>query len=52
MKTFINYNVHKALPYWFRRYVRMDKTAHLEPLLYEDDDLAVVHSRRNDIEKK
>jgi len=28
--------VKKALPYWFKRYVFMDKTATLEPLYHFD----------------
>lgn len=31
-RTHMNYQLTKAVPYWFRRWVMMDKTATLEPL--------------------
>jgi len=35
-RTHMAYQVKKALPYWFKRYVFMDKTATLEPLYHFD----------------
>ena len=34
--TFVKYNTTKTLPYWFKRYVKFDKSASLEPLYQLD----------------
>jgi hypothetical protein len=38
--TFMNYQLTKALPWWFRRWVLMDKNATLEPLYRFDESVA------------
>jgi Sugar (and other) transporter len=38
--TFMNYRLTKALPWWFRRWVLMDKNATLEPLYRFDESVA------------
>ena len=35
-RVFMRYQLTKALPYWFKRWVRFDKTAKLEPLYHFD----------------
>jgi hypothetical protein len=35
-RTFAYYQLTKTLPYWFRRYIRMDKKAKLVPLYHFD----------------
>lgn len=46
----MSYQITKALPYWFKRYVFMDKTATLEPLYHFDGPVA--EDVREVVEKK
>jgi hypothetical protein len=36
-RTFMRYQLTKALPYWFKRYVFFNKEARLEPLYKTDE---------------
>ena len=48
----MHYQVTKALPYFFRRYVCFDKTAHLEPLLTFDSDVSRDQKKHMQLEEQ
>ncbi|MCJ1245068.1 hypothetical protein MMC30_002269 [Trapelia coarctata] len=39
VRTFMNYQISKVLPYWWKRYIFFQKQVHLEPL-YQEENLA------------
>src|SRR5437588_413272 len=45
-RQFGRYQVSKALPYWFKRYILRKKSATLEPLYKFDENLAADQGRR------
>ncbi|KAF2083724.1 galactose-proton symport [Saccharata proteae CBS 121410] len=48
-RTHMHYQITKAAPYWFRRYVCFDKTATLEPLYHFDSHLASEQARSKSV---